>query len=169
MDFVTVVGELSWFLPWSVGTNIALNALGFFSYCFPTIGRRDAPFDFGLKLQDGERLLGDSTTWGGLVLMLVVGIAGSFILPEHPLIALAILVFFGHALGSFVKRRIGLKRGEFLPLVDHGDYILLAGTTFALIGEIHPLTIFISYVAVIAVTPLVTHAAHTLHLRRERL
>jgi CDP-2,3-bis-(O-geranylgeranyl)-sn-glycerol synthase len=123
------------------------------------VERWDTPFDFGLHLGK-NRILGQSTTWGGLVVSLGLGALIQLFFMGIPGIVIGIGCFFGHALGSFIKRRLSIPRGAYLPVVDHGDYIIVTGflllcmhwlsfetylMSICIILLIHPLFCFIGY------------------------
>jgi len=102
------------------------------------------PVDMGRKLSDGRRIFGDGKTWYGLFGGILAGIAfgfgqilGSGIqfpnhhwgygpVPNAYLIALLIPVgaLLGDLLGSFIKRRLGLDRGERIAGLDTYDLII---------------------------------------------
>ncbi len=100
------------------------------------------PMDFGKKLK-GVRILGDGKTWrgffGGAFSGIIIGmiqVAASWGFDEkhfgfgrYPefLIIIPILAFgalFGDVLGSLVKRRLGLKRGEKALGLDQYDFLI---------------------------------------------
>ena len=105
--------------------------------------------DFGRTWKrDGRRVLGSSKTWAGFLiggfLGLVVGIFEAFLYLAAPpslqiipsfgstlLLAIppvAILSFgalTGDALGSFIKRRVGVPSGGSAPLLDQLPFVLL--------------------------------------------
>ncbi|HVU06539.1 MAG TPA: CDP-archaeol synthase [Thermodesulfobacteriota bacterium] len=122
--------------------NIALNILGALKRRFG-LERFDAPFDFRIAI-GGRRLLGASTTWIGFILcalsgalMSVWGIAYGYVI--------AFGVFFGHALGSFIKRRMGVADGGPLPLVDRANFVVLSGAALLFMGSMRP----VAYVAAV--------------------
>lgn len=98
------------------------------------------PIDRG-RYWGKSRVLGDGKTYEGflkgILCGLVVGIvqnlfAGDYLdLPSFgtipfffvPLICLSAGAMLGDLLGSLVKRRVGLKRGAPLPLVDQLDFV----------------------------------------------
>lgn len=78
------------------------------------------PLDFGIRLADGERLLGAHKTWRGLlaatiVAMPVATLAG---LPAAIGAAFGVLAMTGDAFSSFLKRRLRLRSGHWVPLLD---------------------------------------------------
>lgn len=102
------------------------------------------PIDFGAKLRDGHRILGDGKTWrgllGGAASGILVGLleqapsngwpALAFGQPPSlasalvPITALAVGALLGDLLGAFVKRRFGKPRGARVPVLDQYDFVL---------------------------------------------
>jgi CDP-2,3-bis-(O-geranylgeranyl)-sn-glycerol synthase len=82
-----------------------------------------------------NRLLGDGKTYGGffkgfscgfLIGIIQQLLSGSFGTFPHSLVTLVCLsagAMLGDLLGSLIKRKIGLKRGVPLPLVDQLDFV----------------------------------------------
>jgi len=112
------------------------------------------PMDFGRKMRDGKRILGDGKTWRGLVggsllatgVGLIMNYAG-LLLPAdwvHPwsrsdwaynsdwgfAIAVIFILCFGamlgDSLGSFIKRRRGIGQGGKALLLDQLTFLLVA-------------------------------------------
>lgn len=91
-------------------------------------GRR--PIDFGLNFIDGRRILGDGKTWEGLITGTlaggVLGAAAWYLLGVNLPLTLAFIIALGALLGdaaaSFLKRRLGLRRGAPAPLLDQLDF-----------------------------------------------
>jgi len=103
-----------------------------------------APVDCGANFRDGKRIFGNGKTWFGFIGGTLAGIAFSFgqILgagiqyPDHfwgygPLpnaIIVAILIplgaLLGDLLGSFIKRRYGLNRGDKIVGLDIYDLLI---------------------------------------------
>ncbi|NCU42893.1 CDP-archaeol synthase [Candidatus Falkowbacteria bacterium] len=140
------------------GCNISLNFLYVLKKFFPVVLKYDYPLDFRKKL-GAHRILGESTTWLGLSLSVFLSLLFYILLP-WPWFLVPFTVYFGHSLGSFIKRCLGKKDGSFLLLVDHGDYMLLTGIIFYLSGQVsislaistilatyllHPLACFIAF------------------------
>jgi CDP-2,3-bis-(O-geranylgeranyl)-sn-glycerol synthase len=101
------------------------------------------PMDFGKKLKDGERVLGDGKTWRGffggvgsgiIIGFVQVGVSSPFDdghlgFGPYPnfllvIILLAFGALFGDVLGSFVKRRFKIKRGKKAPGLDQYDFLI---------------------------------------------
>lgn len=122
------------------------------------------PIDGGKDFHDGSRLIGNGVTWRGFrngtllgtSVGLVLGIIGTFygdlsvltwgIIDFHvygSVIGGLILGFlmafgalFGDAVGSFLKRRIGLKSGESAPIMDQLDFVIGALVLSILVVQI---------------------------------
>jgi CDP-2,3-bis-(O-geranylgeranyl)-sn-glycerol synthase len=104
------------------------------------------PIDFGRNFSDGHRIFGAGKTFRGLFFgvlagiitgMLLIWLSGIFdltFLPQHTLISVSLLAL-GALLGdlgkSFIKRRMGIVRGEKWPIADQLD--LVAGALVLLV------------------------------------
>lgn len=166
-------------------TNILINSLaiiipcGFINIClnfFWEIKRKyhienyDIHFDFDKKFKSGKPIIGTSTTWGGLALSLLLGLIIEYFFPNSfHAILLSLCVFFGHALGSFIKRRLNIPRGKYLPIVDHGDYIILTTFVFYLLGYTDILIGLISIGIVLIIHPILCLIGYYLGLRENML
>lgn len=109
------------------------------------------PVDFGKSDKKGVRWIGDGVTWRGLIAGTVVGtltgIVQGYLGPEiiqtfgqyiiTPIITdissgavigflLGFGALLGDAIGSFLKRRVGIDRGKPAPLLDQLDFIIIA-------------------------------------------
>jgi CDP-2,3-bis-(O-geranylgeranyl)-sn-glycerol synthase len=100
------------------------------------------PIDGGRVLADGQRFLGDSKTWRGLVGGVAVGVVvglvewgialavepdlswGAFPAGLVPLVVLPVGALLGDILGAFLKRRMGRPRGAKTPGLDWYDFYL---------------------------------------------
>jgi CDP-2,3-bis-(O-geranylgeranyl)-sn-glycerol synthase len=97
----------------------------------------------GVRLADGERVLGDNKTFrgfiGGFIVGTVVGAVCSNIFSKN-LLAIAIPASLGALLGdmagAFLKRRLKIKPGGALPVVDQLDFVLGAVLCVSLFSEI---------------------------------
>lgn len=164
-----VVLQALWFLAplWSV--NVALNVLGFVSRRYPVIGTRDWPLDLNYTFVDGRRLLGDSTTVYGLIGCLLCSVLAWVLLQSVWLVLGPLLVYLGHALGSFSKRRLAYADGSFLPGVDHIDYVYVAGSVALWLGVVTLDVVGAALVLTLLGTPLITVLSYTLSLRSRPL
>lgn len=109
------------------------------------------PLDFGKTDSKGNRWIGDGVTWRGLIGgtltgTIVGGIQGYFgpvimahygqfiVTPIAVGVSNGLLIGFllafgaliGDALGSFLKRRIGIGRGKPAPILDQIDFLIVA-------------------------------------------
>ena len=114
------------------------------------------PIDSGRTLSDGQRILGDHKTIRGFASGLVVGgIVGVFesLLLAQNLLMIAILASLGALLGdlagAFAKRRLRIKPGRPLPVLDQLDFAIGAIMMLAIVSNVSLGTILI----VILVTP----------------
>lgn len=91
------------------------------------------PLDFGKKLKDGRRILGNGKTFRGAIVGLFLGsltgiIIGYLLNDITFYLTLGILLSTGAVVGdivaSFFKRRLGWKRGKFIPLLDQWDFLI---------------------------------------------
>ena len=102
------------------------------------------PIDRGYVMPDGRRLLGDGKTVEGFLLAVAVGSVLALILYVLTLditvlkagIAASLGAMIGDITGSFIKRRLGIKRGDPAPLLDQLDFYLGAAS-FIWISGIH--------------------------------
>lgn len=128
----------------------------------------DRPLDFNIMLGK-NRLLGESTTFGGLFVAILSGLLLSYVPQFSHTFTLAMLAYFGHAIGSFIKRRLGLPRGKYLPIIDHGDYIILSSIIFLLSKDINLNTAVTATIIVIVFQPLIGYIAYKLGLREHAI
>ncbi|MCX8184514.1 MAG: CDP-2,3-bis-(O-geranylgeranyl)-sn-glycerol synthase [Sulfolobales archaeon] len=120
--------------------KLLLLAPSYTANAFPLIVRkivRNAhPVDFGRNFIDGKRIFGDSKSWEGLFAGVsagtLAGVALLFIY-HYPLTHLAIAGFIqgvgsmiGDLVNSFIKRRLGMKPGALLPVLDQTSFILIS-------------------------------------------
>ena len=141
--------------------------------------------DGGKTLKDGRRILGDGKTWrgffAGICLGGTIGLIEIFllsrgfhffgiVLPGYSLesagtldigaavviLSLAIGALLGDMAFSFLKRRLGLQRGQSLPLVDQYDFLLGAFLLTALTsyGWLTATFDLLTLVVVIIMTPI---------------
>ena len=138
------------------------------------------PIDGGRTMGDGRRILGDGKTYRGLFVGIICGllvgllqmrlvsggftvfgitlpafgmsIAGSVIV----ILALSCGSLFGDMFMSFFKRRLGLKRGAPLPVIDQLDFVFGAWLfTYLISPEWFSATFsFWIVVTVLIVTPI---------------
>lgn len=138
------------------------------------------PIDGGKECKDGRRLIGNGVTWKGFqngtiigtAVGVILGIIGTFygdlsvltggIIDLHVYgsvlggLILGFLMAFGallgDAVGSFIKRRIGLQSGEPAPVMDQLDFVI-----GALILSLAVVRISWGFFIIIALLSLVLH------------
>lgn len=109
------------------------------------------PLDFGKSDSKGNRWIGDGVTWRGLIagtlIGIITGIAQGYLAPYiipalgsnliTPIVTdipngifigflLGFGALLGDALGSFLKRRMGIGRGKPAPILDQLDFLIVA-------------------------------------------
>ena len=102
------------------------------------------PIDFGKKLPDGSRILGDGKTWRGAFAGVTAGFTigllqvlifypfdyyplGNYGETPQWILILFLLSFgaiLGDLLGSFIKRRFKVERGAKFPGLDQYDFLI---------------------------------------------
>lgn len=135
------------------------------------------PIDFGRKMRDGNRILGDGKTYRGLFIGVLAGLLVGFAeiriiganlpgwLPVPTVttvFALALGALLGDIAKSFFKRRLGKERGENWFLAD--QYDLVAGSLLLLM-ILSPDWFFASitlpvFIAILIITPILHRAAN---------
>lgn len=141
----------------------------------------NVPIDFG-KQWKGKAIFGSGKTWIGLILGVLSGtlfgliqsniiVEGlSFTLPKMTII-LAFMIslgsLIGDMIGSFIKRRLNLKRGAPAPLLDQLDFIFGAFLFAALVVEINLVYLIILSI----ITPIIhlstNRVAYKLGIKKE--
>ncbi len=141
------------------------------------------PIDGGKKV-GGKRILGDGKTWRGLIggglSAGLIGIILAFILDTslylYPASCGAIVVIlslsfgslFGDIGASFIKRRIGRKRGESIPLLDQYDFVIGAVILALIVSPDWLLQTYFfgkgiyAFLLIIIITPLLHRAINIL-------
>ena len=129
------------------------------------------PVDFGKSDKNGNRWIGDGVTWRGLIAGTIVGTLtgaiqgclgpvimqtfGQYIItPIATDLYSGILIGFllgfgallGDAIGSFIKRRLGIGRGKPAPILDQLDFIIVALILVSLVVEMNWLCIIIALI-----------------------
>ncbi len=145
----------------------------------PVVFGGHTPIDFGLTLADGKRVFGSSKTWRGLFSGILFGILTAIILailtqPTLQAIQGATLVgvllsvgtHVGDLLGSFLKRRLGMKSGAEFFLTDQLLFLVVA---LAFAWPFHPLAL--DELVFLVVLTFILHktsniVAHRLHLKQ---
>jgi uncharacterized protein YacL len=145
-------------------TNICLNFLYVIKRYIPKFKNFDRPLDGGLKYKN-DRLLGESTTVIGLIVSFLISFLLYFITLNFIWTIIPILVYVGHLLGSFIKRRVHKKDGEFMPFIDHGDYVIFTSIIFVLLDYISVLFAFLVIIVTYILHPIACFLAFKLKLR----
>ncbi len=129
----------------------------------PLLVKGKRPVDGGRVFFDGRRLLGDGKTWegslagfmaGSITALILAAILGSGKLAVIGSIASAGAIL-GDMVGSFLKRRLGLKRGAPAPLLDQLDFYAGALTLTTIAGVDWSLGVAVE----IAVLVVIAHVA----------
>ncbi|MBP5784360.1 MAG: CDP-2,3-bis-(O-geranylgeranyl)-sn-glycerol synthase, partial [Methanobrevibacter sp.] len=138
------------------------------------------PVDGGRECKDGRRLIGNGVTWKGFangtilgtLVGAILGIIGTFFgdlsvltsgiidLPVYGSfvggLSLGFLMAFGallgDAVGSFIKRRIGLQSGEPAPIMDQLDFVV-----GALVLSLLVVKISWEFFIIVAILTLILH------------
>ena len=144
------------------------------------------PLDFGRNFRDGRRIIGNGVTWRGTIIGTLIGtligiIQGSISvyygnifslipgitmiqgpIPASILQGALIGLFLGggaligDAVGSFIKRRIGIERGKAAPFLDQLDFVIGA-LLFASLIVFIPLNMIIIILIISIVLHLLTN------------
>lgn len=144
------------------------------------------PIDGGKTMKDGRRILGDGKTWRGFFAGILLGfltgcaeiwlvsrgfhffgiqlpgfsssgVSGAFDLSAViAILSLAVGALLGDMIFSFLKRRLGLQRGQSLPLVDQYDFLFGAFllTTLTSYGWLVGTLDWLTFIVIIIITPL---------------
>lgn len=137
------------------------------------------PVDFEKTDKSGKRWIGNGVTWrgiiGGTVLGTIVGAIQGYFGPTiianfgaaitTPICAnlvegvitgflLGFGALVGDAIGSFIKRRIGIERGQSAPLLDQLDFLIVA------LIFVSPLYKFsLTFIAIAVILTIIIHVA----------
>ena len=135
------------------------------------------PLDFGKSDKKGVRWIGDGVTWRGLIAGTIIGtitgiiqgllapwilsaIGPYIITPIVTDVNSGILIGFllgfgallGDAIGSFLKRRLGIGRGKPAPILDQLDFIIVA---LILVSPVVKLDLY--FIAIVIILTLIIH------------
>lgn len=134
-------------IPLSIVSAFVLFIPGFIANPAAVITGGHFPMDFGRNFPDGKRIFGDGKTWTGYIGGSLIGtlsgliLAGIFylagitgVISYGPGIAWTLITLFamsfgsltGDVTGSFIKRRIGIKRGGKGSLLDQWPFVLIS-------------------------------------------
>ncbi len=139
----------------------------------PVFVRKGTPIDLGKKFIDGHRILGDGKTFEGLLVGLYFGFIVSFtyMLLQYDFYSTLILylsciaAILGDLLGSFIKRRLGLKRGERALLLDQLDFFLASSIVLIIHGLVDYILFIVALVIIVLLHILTNRVAYILGLK----
>lgn len=148
------------------------------------------PLDLGKSDKNGVRWIGDGVTWRGFIAGTLVGTLagavqgyfgpyiianfGQFIItPIAPNISQGIIIGFllgfgallGDAIGSFLKRRIGIGRGEPAPILDQLDFIIVALILVSPVVKLNLITVVLAIILTLIIHLLTNTIAYLLGIK----
>lgn len=148
------------------------------------------PVDFGKSDSKGNRWIGDGVTWRGIVAGTIIGIitgavqgylyhmispdvAQYIITPIITDVNSGILIGFllgfgallGDALGSFLKRRLGIGRGKPAPILDQLDFIIVAIILVTPVVNVNILFIILAIILTLVIHLIANGGAYLLGLK----
>ncbi len=144
---------------------------------FPALSGGKIPIDKGIKLSDGQRLLGDGKTVEGFLFGMFagmfVGTVEVFLFPMvnkfsmkfgvyMPAINFTIMfllvlgALLGDMGGSFIKRRLRMKRGADAPILDQLDFVF---GSLLFVFMFTQITIWM-FLIIILITPVIHRLAN---------
>lgn len=148
------------------------------------------PVDFGKSDKNGVRWIGDGVTWRGLIAGTLVGTLtgaiqgiiapyiiaqfGQYIItpiitgiPEGIVVGflLGFGALLGDAIGSFLKRRLGIGRGKPAPVLDQLDFIIVALILVSLVVKLTLPVVGIAIVLTLAFHLLTNTGAYLLGIK----
>lgn len=145
----------------------------------PLLINGSKPIDFSKKFIDGKPILGPHKTWEGLLISLHMGLTTSLAIAmvlEEPLFT---AIGFGGAfsgtagdiLGSFIKRRFGVRSGEPFPVLDQLDFAIFSSIYYALIDSSFlnkPVYLLIAFLLIAILHVFTNNIAYTLGVKKVR-
>ena len=148
------------------------------------------PLDFGKSDSKGVRWIGDGVTWRGLAAGTIIGmitgavqgyiapmilsVVGSYLITPmitdiHSGILIGFLLGFGallgDAVGSFLKRRLGIGRGEPAPILDQLDFIIVALIMVSPVVELNLMFVVLALLLTLIIHLLTNTCAYLLGLK----
>ena len=107
------------------------------------------PLDFKKTDKNGNRWIGNGVTWRGLIGGTIMGtLMGAIIVG----FLLRFGAMVGDAVGSFLKRRVGIGQGKPAPILDQIDFLIVA-----LIFSSVMVSFSITIIAIAVVLTLIIH------------
>ena len=155
---------------------------------FPPLARGSLPIDFNRKLWDGKRIFGDGKTIEGFSIGLLagtfVGVLESMAQPsinsyaavwnvQIPMMTFLIGLMislgslFGDLGGSFIKRRMGFKRGKEVLFLDQWNFIIGSILFAFLFTEITVWMVAIMLSITLIIHRIANIVGHKLKVKRE--
>ena len=134
----------------------------------PLLVKGKTPIDFGKNFIDGKRILGDGKTFEGFIFGTLFGFLVGLVILGDPILSfiLSFGALFGDSLESFIKRRIGIKRGDPFPVFDQLDFIFGA---FIFLYFFYPnlfwLHFFNAIILTVVLHPLANMIAYVLKIK----
>lgn len=162
MELLIEIAKAFWFILAAYGAN-----------AFPPLMKGKIPLDCRKNLGK-ERILGDGKTvegtLGGLAFGMFIVLAQIFVqsqlsfLKDYGFVEINILLglslvigaLFGDIFGSFIKRRLGIKRGNPAPLLDQLDFLIGAIALSSIFVRLEFITILI----LIIITPIIHYISN---------
>ena len=148
------------------------------------------PVDFGKCDKNNVRWIGDGVTWRGLIVGTLIGTLtgtvqgyfgpdiiqtiGSYIItPIITDITSGVLIGFllgfgalvGDAVGSFLKRRLGIDRGKPAPLLDQLDFLIMALIFVSIVISLNWILIVVTIVFTLIIHSLANFIAYLLGIK----
>jgi len=143
---------------------------------------RRHPIDFGRTFIDGRRIFGDSKSWEGMLAGVLTGaLVGVLLAPvfqgKYVETAVSGLVqgtaaMLGDLANSFLKRRVGLKPGAPLPVLDQVSFVVAALIFVRLLNldtavgvRVGPLESAVILLLALVLHPLTNYVAYLMGLK----
>ncbi len=148
------------------------------------------PVDFGKCDKNGVRWIGNGVTWRGLIGGTLIGtltgaiqgylgpkiiemLGQNLITPIITNIPEGIVIGFllgfgallGDAIGSFLKRRLGIGRGKPAPILDQLDFLIVALMLVSLVVKLNWLVIVIAIVLTLIIHLIANTGAYLLGMK----
>ena len=148
------------------------------------------PIDFGKSDSKGVRWIGDGVTWRGIIagslIGIITGIAQGYLAPYiieaiGPIIITPIVTdipngivigfllgfgaLLGDALGSFLKRRLGIGRGKPAPILDQLDFMIVALILVSIVVPLNWIFIVMALVLTLVIHLIANSGAYLLGLK----
>ena len=148
------------------------------------------PVDFGKSDKKGNRWIGDGVTWRGFIAGTIIGTLtgavqgyfgpelmqtfGQYIITPiatdlHSGIMIGFLLGFGallgDALGSFIKRRMGIGRGKPAPILDQLDFIIVALILVSLVVELNLICVVLAIILTLFIHLIANTGAYLLGMK----